>query len=429
MTRSRLRRGEGIDSRPDSSIHPPQGVLAARDQCVATTFPGLEPLCAQELARLGLTVLDVSPACVTFVSDREGMYRANLWLRTALRVLLPVARFSVRGPDELYRHGLSVPWEEWLDPAHTFAVDASVHSEYLSHSQYAALRVKDAIVDRLRGRSGRRPSVDVARPDVRFRVTVRGRRADLALDSSGEPLCRRGYRLRGGTAPLNEAVAAGVVLFSGWDGTSHAVDPLCGSGTLLVEAALVACHVAPGSLGRSFGFMTWPDFDRVLWNRLLSEARGVARQPRPGLIVGGDHSADAVAAARANTKRARVSSCVQIRQASFQELAVPPAPGVVLTNPPYGVRLEASRLAALYGELGDRLKRAYGGYEAWILSGNLSALKSVGLRSARRITLLNGDIDCRLVHYPIVSLGAGSTLPRTRSPRLNESPGNAGEVE
>jgi putative N6-adenine-specific DNA methylase len=412
--RKRPRKRKGIDSRFDTSTCRLPGVLAARDHCVATTFPGLEPLCAQELAAAGLSVLDVSPASVTFASEREGMYRANLWLRTALRVLLPIAQFSAGGPDDLYQQGLLIPWEEWLAPARTFAVDASVHSECVSHSKYAALRVKDAIVDRLRERSGRRPSVDVAQPDVRFRVTVRGRRVDLALDSSGAPLCRRGYRLHGGTAPLNETVAAAVVLFSGWDATSHAVDPLCGSGTLLVEAALVACNVAPGSLGRPFGFMTWPDFDRVLWNRLLSEARGAVGQPRPGLIVGGDQSADAVAVARANAARAGVSSCVEVRQASFQDLAAPPAPGVVLTNPPYGVRLGASRLAELYRDLGDRLKRAYGGYDAWILSGNLSALKSLGLRSTRRVTLLNGNIECRLVHYPIVSLAGGPTLPRMR---------------
>jgi putative N6-adenine-specific DNA methylase len=394
-----------IPERPrDTTGRPSPGVLAGRGRAVATTFPGLEQLCAQELSGLGLTVLDVSPASVTFASDREGTYRANLWLRTALRVLLPIAQFDAGGPDELYEYALMVPWEEWIGPTRTFAVDATVHSQYVSHSKYAALRVKDAVVDRLRDRSGRRPSVDVTRPDVRLRVTVRGRRVDLALDSSGEPLSRRGYRLRGGIAPLNEAVAAAVVLFSGWDATSHAVDPLCGSGTLLVEAALVACNIAPGSLGRSFGFMTWPDFDRVLWNRLVSEARIAIRQPRAGLIVGGDRSADAVAAARTNAERAGVSSYVQIRHASYQELAVPPPPGVVLTNPPYGVRLDATRLAELYRGLGDRLKRAYGGYEAWILSGNLSALKSLGLRSVRRIELLNGNIECRLVHYPMVSL-------------------------
>ncbi|MBN1607949.1 MAG: RNA methyltransferase [Polyangiaceae bacterium] len=389
-------------------------MLDVRDHCVATTFPGLEQLCAQELAGLGLNVLDVSPASVTFASEREGMYRANLWLRTALRVLLPIAQFDVGGPGELYQRALRVPWEEWIDPARTFAVNASVHSQFVPHSKYAALRVKDAVVDRLRDRYGRRPSVDVGQPDVRLRVTARGRRVDLALDSSGEPLSRRGYRLCGTTAPLNEAVAAAVVLFSGWNGTSHAVDPLCGSGTLLVEAALVACNVAPGSLGRSFGFMTWPEFDPVLWHRLLSEARSATRQPRSGLILGGDHSADAVVAARANAERAGVSSCVEVRHAGFQKLAVPRPPGVVLTNPPYGVRLDASRLTELYRELGDRLKRAYGEYEAWILSGNLSALKSLGLRSTRRITLLNGNIECRLVHYPVVSLGRGPTLLRAR---------------
>jgi putative N6-adenine-specific DNA methylase len=383
-------------------------VLRGHDHCVATTFPGLEQLCAQELGALGLSVLDVSPASVTFASEREGMYRANLWLRTALRVLLPVAQFDAGGPEELYRQALSVPWEQWIEPTRTFAVDASVHSRFVSHSQYAALRVKDAVVDRLRDRFGRRPSVDVARPDVQLRVTVRERRVDLALDSSGEPLSRRGYRLRGGVAPLNEAVAAAMVLFSGWDKKSHLVDPLCGSGTLLVEAALVAGNVAPGSLGRSFGFMTWPQFDRALWDRLLSEARCAVCRPRSGLILGGDRSADAVTAARENAERAGVSSYVEVRHTSFLELAVPPPPGVVLTNPPYGVRLDASRLAGLYRDLGDRLKRAYGGYEAWVLSGNLSALKSLGLRSARRITLLNGNIECRLVHYPIVSLAEGS---------------------
>lgn len=376
-------------------------------QCVATTFPGLEQVCAEELRRLDVTVIDVSPAGVTFAGQREGMYRANLCLRTALRVLLPVAHFTAESPNELYEQARLVPWERWIEPARTFAVDSTVHSEFVSHSKYAALRVKDAVVDRLRDRFGCRPSVDVSQPDVRLRVAARGRRIDLALDSSGQPLSRRGYRVRGGTAPLNETVAAAMVLMSGWDATSPLVDPLCGSGTLLVEAALVAGHVAPGSLGRAFGFTSWPDFDRALWSRLLHEAREAARRRISGVIVGGDRSAEAVATACANAERAGVRPWVDIRHATFQKLAVPAHPGVVLTNPPYGIRLDDSGLAALYRELGDRLKRAYGGYEAWILSGNLQALKSLGLRSVRRLKLLNGNIECRLVHYPITPFSGG----------------------
>jgi putative N6-adenine-specific DNA methylase len=349
-------------------------------------------------------IRDVQPETggVHFRGDRTDGYRACLWLRTANRVLRPVASFPCHSADQLYEEVRNCPWEEFLTPEMTLALDASVRDSALTHSRYVALKGKDAIVDRLRDHFGRRPDVDTTAPDLPVNLHLAGNRCTVSLDLAGEGLHRRGYRLERTVAPLRETLAAGLLLLSGWDGTTPFVDPMCGSGTLPIEAALLATRTAPG-LARNFAFQKWPGFDAHAWQALRDEAHQL-RRPAAAPILGGDRDQRALRAADDNASRlpAATASTITWKRTAFATLQ-PPAPnGVLLFNPPYGERLKGDEsLENLYREIGDTLKQRWTGWTAWLLTGNLAAAKCIGLKATRRIPLWNGPLECRLLKYEL----------------------------
>lgn len=384
----------------------------------ATTAKGLEEVLAGEIRRLGLRVDSVHPGGVAFGGDREACYRANLWLRTANRVLVPMARFRASTAEELYRGVRELSWERWIPPDRTFAVVANARATPgLAHSGFVALKAKDAIADAVRAASGgRRPSVAAKDPDVRVDVHLSRGECVVSLDSTGSAgLHQRRYRLEGGCAPLRETLAAGLVELTGWDASGRRgplFDPMCGSGTIAIEAALKSAGRAPGRLrggpgGPGFGFQRWPEYDARLWDRLLREADAMAVGGAGSrmCVRGSDSSAEAVRAARENAERAGVwgSGVLEFEQADlFETEPAAGPPGVLVFNPPYGERLgEGERLRDLYRRIGDRLKRRWRGWTAWMLVGNRELIKSVGLRPSRRIVLFNGPIECRLLRFDL----------------------------
>ncbi len=364
---------------------------------VAKTFSNLEPVLAGELEELGASSVEPGRRAVSFRGDKRLLYKANLYVRTALRILQPIADFLAQNEREFYRQVQKIDWHRWLSPEGTLAVDASVTSSFLTHSGYLALKTKDAIVDQFRDRFGRRPSVDVRQPQLRLNVYAFRNRFTLSLDSSGESLHRRGYRLKSNDAPLNEVLAAGMVLLSGWQGEENFVDPLCGSGTLAIEAALKKVGLPPG-LHRRFGFMNWPNFDARLWNQILSEVPSLRKRSK-GIILASDISEEAVALAEENAHRAGVAEEIEFRVAPFDQISPPNGGGILITNPPYDQRLKIRNVREFYKNLGDFFKQNCAGYTVWLLTGNREALKFVGLHPSQKITLYNGGLESKFVKF------------------------------
>jgi 23S rRNA (guanine2445-N2)-methyltransferase / 23S rRNA (guanine2069-N7)-methyltransferase len=376
----------------------------------ATTAKGLEDVLATELRGFGAQNVTPTRAGVSFNAGLETAYRACLWSRVANRVLLPLASFRAETPEALYAGARTIAWAEHIRPRGTLAVDCALSESRLSHSHYAALKTKDAIVDQLRERSGSRPSVDVARPDVRINLYVHRGRAVISIDLSGESLHRRAYRARGGAAPLKETLAAGILLLADWPRLARSgapfVDPMCGAGTLPIEAALIAADVAPGMHRVHFGFQRWRGHQPDIWQRLLDEAQArVIRNPRRlPTIIGSDLQASAVRTALANVEQAGLRGRVHIERRALAD-CVPPAcsgPGAFVVNPPYGERVGAqAQLPQLYAEIGDVLRRRFMGWTAWVLAGSPELAKHIGLRAASRRPLYNGALECRLLTFPI----------------------------
>lgn len=368
----------------------------------APTAAGLEQVLAAELRAIGARRVEVATRGVAFRGSWETVLRANLWLRTAHRVLISLAEFEAADREQLYEGARAIDWDRQMSVDQTLAVDAVSHYSELSHTQFASRVVKDAVVDWFRDRVGRRPAVDPQGADLRISIRLRADRCTLSIDTSGTRLHRRGYRPAfGAAAPLKETLAAGVLLLSGYDGAQPLVDPMCGSGTLLVEAALIARNLAPGLLGREFGFMRHPEFDPDLWQQLRREARESAREVDGCPIRGSDISPEAVRAARAAVAGAGVDDLIAVRRADLTALE-PRRGGRVVTNPPYGDRLgEIKDLAGLYQTLGDVLKRSCGEMTAHVLVASKFLAGRIGLRPHRRDVLWNGPIECRLLHFDI----------------------------
>jgi putative N6-adenine-specific DNA methylase len=368
----------------------------------ATTAKGIEELLAAELQSLGIAAAAVETGGVRFTGELDSCYRANLWLRTASRVLMPLAGFPCETPQQLYEGVRSIPWHDFITPQMTLAVDCNLRDSALTHSGFVALKTKDAIVDEVRDRCGSRPNVDTRDPDLRVNVHLVKNRCTVSLDTSGTPLDRRGYRLERNEAPLRETLAAALVMLTGWDGTVPLADPMCGSGTIPIEAALKAARRAPGLLRSSFGFQRWPGFDAALWQRLEEEAHDTALDSLPATITGCDRSARALAVARQNSGRAGVEGMINLLHREVGDFVPPPGPGVLLFNPPYGRRLgEEEELKPLYRQIGDVMKQRCTGYTAWLFTGSAELAKCVGLRASRRIVLFNGPIECRLLKYEL----------------------------
>jgi putative N6-adenine-specific DNA methylase len=356
-----------------------------------TTAKGLEAVLAEELRTLGIPAEAAGSGGVHFRGSRADGYRACLWLRTANRVLQPLATFPCQSAEALYQGVREIPWETLLTPQMTLAVDANLRNSKLTHSHASALKAKDAIVDRLRDHYGTRPDIDPAAPDLPVNLRLAGDRCTVSIDLAGEGLHRRGYRQERTVAPLRETLAAGVLLLSGWNGETPLVDPMCGSGTLVIEAALLATRTAPG-LGRNFAFQKWPDFEAHSWQTLRDEAHRL-RRPAPATLVGADCDPRALRVAQANAALTPAAAGIHWVTRSFATLVM---------NPPYGERLQdGDGLTALYKSIGDTLKQRWTGWQAWVLTGNLESAKRIGLRAACRIPLYNGPLDCRLLRYDL----------------------------
>lgn len=371
----------------------------------ATTQFGLEEVLADELRQLGATIEHVGSRAVEFSGDKKLLYEAILWSRTAMRLLRPFADFYAPDERALYDEVYQIDWQRFIRPGQTFAITAVVHKSSFEHSLYVAQLTKDAIVDQFRERTGERPSVDVRQPDIRLHLRMLENEVILSLDAAGDSLHRRGYRRGTNEAPLNEVLAAGLVLLSGWDRKSPLLDPLCGSATILTEAGLLAQRSAPGLFHQGkFGFENWPDFDAALWQQLREEAQAQRIEEPQAYLAGSDLDPKVIRDAAANVEAAGLDECIRLSVRDVRD-AYPPAdqpPGLVITNPPYGERIgEEAQMAALYQTIGDALKTNFQGYEAFIFTGNLEAAKSIGLKVSRRIPLFNGPIDCRLLKYEL----------------------------
>jgi len=369
--------------------------------CFAAVPRGAEEVAALELEALGIGGARAAKGGVAFITDRAGLYRANLWLRTASRVLVQLAVFPCANPAELYAGVHSIAWQELITPSMTLAVDCSLRDSALTHSGFVALKTKDAIVDRIREACGSRPNVNTSAPDVRVNVHLHKNVCTVSLDSSGESLDRRGYRLERNEAPLRETLAAAIVALTGWDGSVPLVDPMCGSGTIPVEAALLAARMPPG-LQRSFGFQSWLDFDDRLWDRLLKEAESGIQKLPVGLITGYDQDSRALALATRNAAKAGFEGQLHFFHAALEAFQPEVEKGVVIINPPYGMRMgEEEDLRELYCQIGDIMKKRCRGWTGFVLTGNLELAKYIGLKASRRFVLFNGAIECRLLKYEL----------------------------
>lgn len=379
-----------------------KGPLSGERAFFATTARGMEEVLAGEMGRLGLAGVAVEKGGVRFSGDLAACYRANLWLRTASRILIPLAEFPCDSPQSLYDGVRGVPWHELVTPEMTLAVECSLRDSALTHSGFVALKTKDAIVDAVRDRCGRRPNVNPRDPDLAVNIHLVRNRCTVSLDSSGAGLDRRGYRTEAGEAPLRETLAAALVELSGWDGSVPLVDPMCGSGTILIEAALKALNRAPGLARERFGFQRWPAFEEPLWRRLVAEAREAERSAIAVPILGSDRLEKVLEAAAGNSRRAGVDRFVSFSRGDLRDLVPPSPPGVIITNPPYGCRLgEEEQLKTFYRQIGDVFKQRCAGYTAWIFTAGIDLAKEVGLRASRRIVLFNGPLECRFLKYEL----------------------------
>ncbi len=364
----------------------------------AKTVSGLEELLLQELAAIGAQNLKLLKRAVSFEGDMAVMFRASYCCRTALRVLKPILSFPVVIQDDLYKQIHSIEWEDIFEKNFTLAVDAVIADSVFTNSMFVSLKTKDAIVDRLREKWGTRPSIDLDHPDIRVNVHIFKETCTVSLDSSGSSLHKRGYRRSAGIAPINEVLAAGLVQLSGWDKKRPFVDPMCGSGTLLIEAAMYANQIPPGYFREEFGFMRWKDFDSDLWISVKASEDNKIIDSKVQ-IVGSDISDLAIRNVRENIRFAQLEHLITTSVSSFEEAVPPLEPGIMVTNPPYDERLPVDDIIGFYKKIGDILKIRYAGYDAWVISSDLRALKFIGLHPSRKIPVFNGPLECRFVRF------------------------------
>lgn len=369
-----------------------------------TCARGVEPITAEELRGIGVTNLEEVPGGVFFEGDQDTLYKAHLWLRTGNRILLPLRSFPCHTPEQLYEGVSKTKWETFFKRDLTFSVDCTLsgrRNPKLDHSQYAKLKAKDAIVDRMRAKTGDRPNVDIENPDIGIFLYVRDGVCTLNLDATGASLHERGYRSRDARAPLKETLAAALLILAEYDPTKPLIDPMCGSGTILTEAALIATNTAPGLLRRKFLFMNWPDYYAPRWEKWSAEARDAQKELPPGLLFGFDSDPKALKQTVNAFENLRLPP-PGLERRTFEEFEVPEGlePGLLLVNPPYGERIgEVEELKPMYKFMGDTFKHKLKGWRAGIFTGNMELGKSVGLKSSRKFPLYNGPIECRLFTY------------------------------
>ncbi|MBQ1858738.1 MAG: RNA methyltransferase [Paludibacteraceae bacterium] len=376
---------------------------------LAKTFKGLEEVLAQELIELGANDVLIERRAVSFKGDKALLYRANFCLRTALRILVPIRSEKIKAKgrkpeDQIYDIVKSIDWSRYMTVDSTFVIDTTLYSELFHNSLFVTYRIKDAIVDYWSEKAGKRPNVNTEKPDLRINVHIGNDQLTVSLDSSGESLHKRGYRVATTEAPISEVLAAGMLLLAGWKGQSDFYDPMCGSGTLPIEAALIARNIAPGVFRQSYAFEKWPDFDADLWSDIYnddSRERDFSHK-----IYGSDASFYAIQQAAKNIKSAGVAKDVELRQVRMEELkpsaiSLQPSP-LVMLNPPYGERLASNKdMEELYSKIGTALKHQFTGATAWIISSNAAAMKCIGLKPSKKYHLLNGELDCQFNRYDL----------------------------
>lgn len=367
---------------------------------LAKTMSGLEDVLAEELIALGADDVEIGRRVVSFTGDKALMYKANLHCRTALRILKPIHTFRAKNADEVYAEIKKFDWNSYLSEKSTFAIDAVVFSSIFNHSKFVAYRVKDAIADYFTQHVGKRPSVNITKPDILINIHIAETECTVSLDSSGESLHKRGYRKDQTEAPLNEVLAAGMILKTGWRGESDFVDPMCGSGTLLIEAAMIAMNIPPGIYRSSFAFEKWNDFNQELFDTIYNDDSGEREFKHK--IYGSDILPKAIDIATENAKSAGVAKHIDFKVMSFQKYTQAPSEdGILVTNPPYGERIKPADLFGLYEMIGERLKHAFTGYTAWILSYKKECFDKIGLRPSQRIQLINGSLECEFRKYEL----------------------------
>ncbi len=375
---------------------------------IAKTMAGLEDVLAEELIGLGANNLEIGKRMVSFEGDLALMYKANIQCRTALRILRPVYEFKAKTTDDIYKKVKAMNWFEHLTEDSTFAIDAITFSDYFTHSKFVAYRVKDAIADYFMQRTEKRPSVNVENPDLLINFHIAHDKCTLSFDSSGESLHKRGYRVAQTEAPLNEVLAAGMILKTGWRGESDFIDPMCGSGTLLIEAAMIAMNVPPGIYRQNFAFEKWKNFNADLFETIYNDDSGEREFKHK--IYGSDISSEAIAIAAKNVKNAGLEKCIDLKVMPFENYTEAPSENAVLvTNPPYGERIKPEDLFGLYENIGERLKHVFMGYSAWILSYKKECFDKIGLKPSKKIQLVNGSLQCEFRKYDIF---AGKKYPK-----------------
>lgn len=368
-------------------------------ELIAKTFQGLEELLAAELTALGANNIEIGRRMVAFTGDKYLMYKANFCLRTAIRILKPIKHFKANNADEVYDRIKEMNWDEYLDLNTSFAIDSVVFSSEFHHSKFVAYKVKDAIVDYFMEKYGKRPSVKISNPDIQFNIHIAETSCTLSLDSSGESLHRRGYRQESVEAPLNEVLAAGMIMKTGWNGECDFIDPMCGSGTLPIEAALIARNIAPGVFRSGYAFEKWKDFDREMFEEIYNDDS--QEKEFNHKIYGFDVSPKAVVIAKANVKAAGVTKDVEIELRNMRDFKWNGGKALMVTNPPYGERLVPDDLLDLYKSIGERLKHEFTGNDAWILSYKDECFDNIGLKSSENIQLFNGALECKFKKYSL----------------------------
>ncbi len=368
-------------------------------EMIAKTFMGLEPTLAKELTQLGANDVQIGRRMVSFTGDKAMMYRANFALRTAIRILKPIKHFKADSADAVYDEVKKIDLSQYLTLDKTFSVDSVVFSDEFRHSKFVAYKVKDAIVDQFRENTGKRPNISVANPDIRLNMHIADNQCTLSLDSSGESLHRRGYRQESVEAPLNEVLAAGMILMTGWQGDTDFIDPMCGSGTILVEAALIARNMAPGLFRKEYAFEKWADFDRDLFDDIYNDDS--QEREFNHHIYGYDIDIKAVNTARLNVKAAGLTADITIEEADFKNFTQPKNKSLLVTNPPYGERISTPDLLGTYKMIGERFKHQLLGCDAWVLSYREECFEAIGLKPSIKIPLYNGSLECEFRKYQI----------------------------
>lgn len=383
---------------------------------IAKTFKGLEEVLAGELVELGANNVQLERRAVSFTGDKRLLYRANLCLRTASRVLVPITTFKAGDADAVYEQVKQIDWAQYMTLQTGFQIDATVYSDTFRHSRYVTYRVKDAIVDWWNEKEGKRPNVKLSNPDLSLNVHIANETVTLSLDSSGESLHKRGYRVANTEAPINEALAAGMLLMAGWKGETDFYDLMCGSGTLLIEAALIAQNIAPGIFRKGFAFEKWADFDKELFEDIYNDDS--AERPFTHHIYGSDASFYAVQQALKNIKSAGQQRTIEVRQIRLQEIKRDnQTPALIMVNPPYGERLAQDKdVMRLYADMGTAFKHQFTGSTAWVISSNEDALKCIGLKPSKRIKLLNGELECWFNQYELFA-GERKTFVANKTPK------------